>query len=236
MKVPITMQLGPKYFGATVGYSLLHLDRSEFAPFTMDKVIETSQGNFAITDGIEVPDEGGYVVVLEADGVTEIREAPIEPAPLMYPRQPGVPPPLKVPGIEFIIVRGDIFMREFTIMDILPTDVVTFTMKRTVDAQCWFDLEDWQGTMLTQSALGTRPGLNVLNAVDVHTARFWESQVMADINKVSLVIEPTASKEIEPGDYVFDFQRWRGMEQYKTMMWGNCRVAADVTREIYGNA
>lgn len=63
--VPADALLGPVYTGQAIGYRVLALDRTTVhSPFTTDDVEENpaSSGEFHVSGGVSVPDEGGYIV------------------------------------------------------------------------------------------------------------------------------------------------------------------------------
>lgn len=77
--IPAEAALRRRWAGQPVGYRVLNLDRSEFAPWTNDQVIETMPaGHFVAVGGVEAPAAGGSIVWGLAD--QDIASATIEPA------------------------------------------------------------------------------------------------------------------------------------------------------------
>jgi len=82
--IPASAQLSPRRAGQKIGFVVLNLDRSTYAPFTRRGVIESVPGCFAVRGGVDAPDAGGYIVWRMADGEA-IAESAIDPAPLPLP-------------------------------------------------------------------------------------------------------------------------------------------------------
>lgn len=83
--IPASAQLSPRRAGAKLGYVVLNLDRTTYAPFQRRGVVETAPGCFAVRGGVEAPDTGGYLVWRTGTtGTTDgevIAESPIDPVP-----------------------------------------------------------------------------------------------------------------------------------------------------------
>lgn len=79
--VPLVAQLGAANTGLTIGYTVLNLDRSQYAAFSAVGVGESGVlGTYYVADGITVPDAGGYIVVGESG--TDLVEVAVDAAPL----------------------------------------------------------------------------------------------------------------------------------------------------------
>lgn len=76
--IPAAAQLRRRWAGQAIGYEIMHLDGSLFRAWTTEGVHETMPGYFMVTDGVEAPDAGGYIVWGLAD--QDIVQATIEPA------------------------------------------------------------------------------------------------------------------------------------------------------------
>jgi hypothetical protein len=54
--------------GLNLGYVVLGLDRTVFAPFSTAGMVEVGNGVYAVAGGVNVPTAGGYVQVYTHDG------------------------------------------------------------------------------------------------------------------------------------------------------------------------
>ena len=62
--IPLVAQLGPAKTGLTVGYTIYKLDHTLFSAFSTIGVVESViPGTYFVDNGIEVPDEGSYILV-----------------------------------------------------------------------------------------------------------------------------------------------------------------------------
>jgi hypothetical protein len=79
--IPASIQLSPRRAGQSIGYAVLNLDRTPYAPFTRRGVVTAADNRLAVRGGVEAPDAGGYLVWRTTDG-DAITESDIAPAPL----------------------------------------------------------------------------------------------------------------------------------------------------------
>lgn len=79
--IPASIQLSPRRAGQAIGYAVLNLDRTPFAPFTRRGVVASGEHRYSVRGGVTAPDAGGYLVWRTADG-DAIAESDIAPAPL----------------------------------------------------------------------------------------------------------------------------------------------------------
>jgi hypothetical protein len=61
MIVPADAYLTRRYTNQPVGYRVLTLNRTVYAPFTQDRVLEDVPGHYLVVNGVDVPDKGGYI-------------------------------------------------------------------------------------------------------------------------------------------------------------------------------
>ncbi len=81
--LPLSIVLGSANTGKIIGYTVLNLNRSEYAAFAIATESDVS-GTYYALGGYAAPDAGGYVVVSESDGLlpatlTALAEVDIEP-------------------------------------------------------------------------------------------------------------------------------------------------------------
>ena len=80
--VPLSIQLGAGNTGRAIGYRVLNLDRTPYATFRTDGVVESAvAGTYYVSGGIIAPDGGAYVVA--GTLATDYAEYAISPAPLL---------------------------------------------------------------------------------------------------------------------------------------------------------
>jgi hypothetical protein len=231
--LPLNIKLGDDYAGATVGYSVLNLDRTVYAAYSVTGMVEVASGEFSVTDGVDVPSDGGYISILESDESTIIMEGAFDPiasggSTIVVPGQPGVIPGETPSGVIFDIMRGDFDGTGWTDIVSEVGDIYIFSMKSLNPEQPWQETPDSQASLQVWT-----DGLHVLNAEDVFSTRSAEATLTVnDVDdEIALTIEKETTYELIPGYYVYDLQRTRGTA-VTTVTWGTCRVLADVTRRI----
>lgn len=84
--LPLSLTLGSANAGKLIGYTVLALDRTEYAAFTLATEGDVP-GTYYALDGYVAPDAGGYLVVSESDDgdpavLTAMVETDIEPSGL----------------------------------------------------------------------------------------------------------------------------------------------------------
>lgn len=81
--LPLSLGLGAANAGKLIGYTVLNLDRTEYAAFALATESDVP-GTYYALGGYVAPDAGGYLVVSESDGgdpavLTAMVEGDIEP-------------------------------------------------------------------------------------------------------------------------------------------------------------
>lgn len=82
--LPLSLTLGSANAGKLIGYTVLALDRTEYAVFALATESAVA-GTYYALGGYAAPDAGGYLVVSESDGgdpavLTAMVETDIEPS------------------------------------------------------------------------------------------------------------------------------------------------------------
>jgi hypothetical protein len=229
--IPLSIQISPSYAGQTIGYKVLNLDRTEYSAYTNANVVDLGSGFFAVAGGINVPDAGSYIQILENDQTTLITETgsdPVSAANLVVPGMPGVTPGNPVPGVDFTLMRGDTDSFAIENVDVQAGDLFIVTAKAVDGVDKWYDMLDVDATFQV-----VMTGLHVLNGIDVTLTRESEATLIADEaqDTVFVVFQPSALREFPLGRLVFDCQRQRGSD-VQTVTWGIIEVLGDVTRRI----
>lgn len=78
--IPLVAQLGSANTGLNLGYTVLNLDRTVYAAFSVTGVGESNvPGTYYVSGGVTLPDAGGYIVVGESG--SDMVEVAVDAAP-----------------------------------------------------------------------------------------------------------------------------------------------------------
>ena len=79
MTINVPLTIDANVTGWTLGYTVLNVDRSEYAAFTTTGMAEVgSTGEYTVSGGVTMPDAGGYIQVLHAPaGTVLVVEVPV---------------------------------------------------------------------------------------------------------------------------------------------------------------